>query len=95
MYDDYDYRVSFERRAHLHYEGDPRDDAAWILGEVVRKGRSRGWVEEPSEREISAEIERILARFNVGYIGKGVWSHVTGGSRFFSHHPNIDRGEQL
>jgi hypothetical protein len=78
----YDRRSSFERRANLHYDG-ALEDAAFIASEVVRKGRSRGWVEDPAELPVAAEIETILARFNIGYIEAGVWAHKPGGSHRF------------
>lgn len=78
----YDRRSDMDRRAHLHYEG-VDEDAAWIAGEVIRHGRSTGWVEEASERAQAAEIEGILARYNIGYVGNGVWAHHAGGTRSF------------
>jgi len=78
----YDRRSSFERRANLHYDG-ASEDAAFIASEVVRKGRSRGWSEDPAEIPTAAEIEEILAKYNIGYIETGVWGHRPGGTRRF------------
>ena len=69
-------------KGHLHYEG-ASEDAAWIAGEVIRKGRSTGWIEEDSERETATQIESLLAKFNIGYAGNGVWVHHPGGTRVF------------
>jgi hypothetical protein len=78
----YNRQSSFERRANLHYEG-AQEDAAWIASEVVRKGKSHGWEEDEAERPIAAEIETILAAFNIGYVAKGTWAHHPGGTRRF------------
>lgn len=77
----YDRRSSFERRANMHYDG--VEDAAWIASDVIRKGKSHGWVEIDTEREIAAQIEEILSIYNIGYTGRGVWAHHAGGTRFF------------
>jgi hypothetical protein len=81
----YDRRSSFERRANLHYDS-AEEDAAWIASEVIRKGKSHGWVEEPGEKAVAAEIEKILAKYNIGYTGEGTWTHHTGGTRNFLLH---------
>lgn len=78
----YDRRSTMDRRAGLRYDG-PVEDAAWIASEVIRRGKSVGWVEEEAQRPIAAEIEGILSKFNIGYAGGGVWAHKAGGSRFF------------
>ncbi len=78
----YDRRSSFERRANLHYEG-AADDAAWIANEVIRKGKSHGWVEEPGELPVASEIEAMLAPFNIGYVAGGTWAHHPGGTKHF------------
>jgi len=78
----YDRRSSFERKANLHYDG-AVEDAAYIASEVLRKGRSRGWVEDPAELPVAAEIEGILSRYNIGYLESGVWGHRPGGSHHF------------
>lgn len=59
------------------------EDAAWIATEVIRKGKSHGWVEEPGEEATATGIEAILARFNIGYLGNGTWAHHPGGTRKF------------
>lgn len=77
--------MAFERRAHLHYES-AEEDAAYIASEVVRKGRSAGWVVTEEERGIASKIEQILAQYNIGLTNPtaGVWSWRQGGTRFFS-----------
>jgi hypothetical protein len=78
----YDRRSAFERRANLHYDA-VVDDAAWIAGEVVRKGKSHGWTEDPAEQQIAMGIEEQLTAYNIGYVGKGTWAHHPGGTRHF------------
>ena len=78
----YDRRSSFERKAHLHYEG-AVEDAAFIANEVIRKGRSHGWVEDDASLPVAAEIEATLARYNIGYVDTGVWAHHVGGTKRF------------
>lgn len=81
----YDRSSSFERRANLHYES-AEEDAAYIAGEVIRKGQSAGWVNEEDSKQVAAEIERILAQFNIGLTNPttGTWGRRQGGTRFFS-----------
>ena len=71
------------RTANLHYESD-LEDAAYIANEVVRKGRSAGWVATEDELRVAAEIERILAPFNIGITHPGVWGWRQGGSKTFA-----------
>lgn len=78
----YDRRSSFERRANLHYDG-AVEDAAWIASEVVLKGKSHGWVEDPAQLAVAAEIESSLALYNIGYVANGTWAHHPGGTRHF------------
>lgn len=78
-------RSAFERRANLHYES-AEEDAAYIAGEVIRKGRSVGWLNEEEEKPVAAAIEKILAQYNIGLINPsaGVWGWRQGGTKFFS-----------
>lgn len=79
----YDRRASFERRANLHYES-VQEDAAYIASEVIRRGRSPGWASVPDEQSLAAEIEKILADYNIGLVSPGTWGWRQGGSRAFS-----------
>jgi len=78
----YDFRLAFEKRGNFHYES-AEEDAAYIASEVIRKGKSHGWSVDPSESEIAGEIERILARYNIGLVAPGTWGHHPGGTRVF------------
>jgi hypothetical protein len=71
------------RTANLHYES-AEEDAAYIASEVIRKTRSAGWVVADEELRVAAEIEGILAPFNIGIIHPGVWGWRQGGSKTFS-----------
>lgn len=81
----YDRRSSFERRANLHYES-VEEDAAYIAGEVIRKGRSPGWAHLPEEQELASKIEIMLAAYNIGLVSTGTWGYRSGGTRIFSSH---------
>ena len=61
---------------------DAKADAACIASEVITQGRSERWC---GGLEIGAEIERILADHNIGYVDDffGSWAKRPGGSRFF------------
>lgn len=77
-------------RASDNYYGSDVEAAAQLAGEiaadVVARGGSDGWVAASSDQlKTAREVERILARFNIGYVDdmRGRWAHRTGGSRFF------------
>ncbi len=66
----------------LHYES-AQDDAAYIASEVIRKGRSAGWVVDEADLKIAVEIEKILVDYNIGIVHPGVWGWRQGGSTTF------------
>lgn len=79
----YSREASTVRTAHLHYES-AEEDAAYIASEVIRKTHSAGWVVTDEELPVAAEIEGILAAFNIGVTHPGVWGWRQGGSKTFS-----------
>ena len=66
----------------LYYES-AQEDAAYIAGEVIRKGRSAGWVTDEAELGVATEIEQILVDYNIGIVHPGVWGWRQGGSKTF------------
>lgn len=82
----YQRNAGFQVRANLHFES-IEEDAAYIAQEVVQRGRSAGWlVDVEEERPIAAEVEAILAKYNIGLVNPhaGVWGFKQGGTRYFA-----------
>lgn len=54
-----------------------------IVSEVVQYGVSKSWA---GDAEIARELEKYLAKFNVGYVDPktGSWSHCRNGTRYFT-----------
>jgi hypothetical protein len=62
-------------------------DAAYIAQQVIQYGKSTGWAPptEPHAQHLAQQIERELAKFNIGITDHsvGTWSHKPGGSHVF------------
>lgn len=65
---------------------DAQKDAALIAAEVISKRFSSGWLvldDGGETKKIAANVEKILAVFNIGYDMSGRWIYKAKGSNFF------------
>lgn len=81
---DYDRTASQKEAGWNRNYQNAKADALAIATEVISTRYSAIWV-APAEDQmrIAAEVEQILAKFNIGYEGAGRWAHKVGGSKTF------------